>query len=208
MLSDNELDQLRAAIAEVETRTDAELVTVLASRADEYLYIPTLWAALIALFTPLLALLSPAWLDALDIFILQLIVFVVVATLLRLPWILARIIPRRVRNRRAANLARRAFLANGLHHTAAAMGLMIFVCEQEHYVEIIADRGIAERVEDARWAEIVDQFVTHVKSGEVYEGFSNTVRACGDILADVAPATSVKDELPNHLVVVDLDETF
>ena len=42
---------------------------VLANRADQYFYIPTLWAALVALLTPLAALLSGAWLDVWDVFV-------------------------------------------------------------------------------------------------------------------------------------------
>lgn len=204
MLDDAEQTELRRAIADVESRTDAELVTVLANRADNYYYIPTLWAALVALLTPLAAIFSPIWLDTLDVFLVQLLVFIVLAVLLRIPMIMVRIVPRRVREWRAGNLARREFLANGLHNTDNGMGLMIFVCQQEHYVEIIADQGIAAVVDNEQWAAIVETFVQHVKKRDVMKGFVLTVEACGEILARVAPATGKKDELPNHLVVVEL----
>ena len=52
LLSEHEQRQVAEAIARVEKTTDAELVTVLAARADDYAYIPLLWASLIALVVP------------------------------------------------------------------------------------------------------------------------------------------------------------
>ncbi|MFT7307031.1 MAG: putative membrane protein, partial [Candidatus Azotimanducaceae bacterium] len=47
LLSENEVKQVSNAIDKIEQETDAELVTVLAEQADDYQYIPTLWAALL-----------------------------------------------------------------------------------------------------------------------------------------------------------------
>ena len=52
LLSESELRQVAEAIERVERSTDAELVTVLAAQADDYHYIPLLWASLIALLLP------------------------------------------------------------------------------------------------------------------------------------------------------------
>ena len=52
LLTEHEQRQVAEAIARVEKTTDAELVTVLAARADDYAYIPLLWASLIALVVP------------------------------------------------------------------------------------------------------------------------------------------------------------
>ena len=49
LLTESQLEQVSDAISRVEQKTDAELVTVLAYQADSYHYIPTLWAAMVAL---------------------------------------------------------------------------------------------------------------------------------------------------------------
>ena len=49
MISEYERAQIAQAIAEVERHTDAELVTVLTARSDDYRYLPVLWAAACAL---------------------------------------------------------------------------------------------------------------------------------------------------------------
>ncbi len=195
------------AIEEVERRTDAELVTVLAPRADGYLYIPLLWAALLALIVPWALQLTPFWLGVRELLLAQVATFVVVALLLRLPPVLIRLVPRAVREWRASSLARRQFLEQGLHHTEGDTGVLIFVSEAEHYVEILADRGISRHVPDERWQAIVDAFTGRVREGRTLDGFLECVQACGALLAEFVPATHERNELPNRLVVLGREES-
>jgi putative membrane protein len=123
--------------------------------------------------------------------------------LLRIPAVLYVLVPKRVRYRRAANVARRQFLENNLHHTAAESGILIFVSEAERYVEIIADRGINKLVEPEHWQMLVDDFINAVKKGETFAGFEACLRGCGDVLIEKLPATHTRDELPNHLIVIE-----
>lgn len=202
LLTESEAQQIADAISSLEHKTDAELITVLAHQADEYHYIPSLWAALIALVSPGIVLFTPYWLEIEELLIIQLLVFVILALTLRLPPILRRIIPKKVKQWRASNLARRQFLENNLHHTKDETGLLIFVSETERYVEIIADRGISNRVTDDEWQTIVNDFTELVRKGKTAEGFLTTIEQCGEILIKHFPATSQKNELPNHLIII------
>ena len=202
LLTDQEQQQVAAAISHVESRTDAELVTVLASQADAYVYIPTLWAAGAALLAPWVLGFTPLWLEVGDVLLFQLLVFVVLALLLRFPPIMFRLVPKSVRYWRASNLARRQFLEQNLHHTTGDTGLLIFVAEAEHYVEILADRGISQHVPDERWESLVTAFVEHVKAGRTIDGFIECIEGCGELLIEHIPATEQKNELPNHLIVI------
>ncbi len=203
LLNPEQQAQVAAAIHEVEKHTDAELVTVLAPRADSYYFIPSLWAAMIALLTPVLLGLTPFWLSAMDLLMAQWLVFVVLALLFRVPTITLWMIPRWVARGRAALLARDQFIANNLHHTVGATGLLIFVSEAEHYVEIVADRGISQYVADSEWQAIVDAFTRRIKSGQVSEGFVECIDSCGALLQQYVPLSHEKNELPNHLVILD-----
>ena len=202
MLTEQQQQRVTEAISDVESRTDAELVTVLASQADAYVYIPTLWAAGAALLAPWLLGFTPLWLEVGDVLLIQLLVFIVLALLLRLPPIMFRLVPKSVRHWRASNLARRQFLEQNLHHTKGDTGLLIFVAEAEHYVEILADRGISQHVPDERWESIVEAFVGQVKAGRTIEGFIECIEACGELLVEHIPSTERKNELPNHLIVL------
>lgn len=203
MLTEAEQQQVADAIGAVERNTEAELVTVLARRADRYTYIPILYAAAIALLTPGVIALLPFWLGLWEVLFAQWSVFIVFALLLQWPPLLTRIIPQSIKRWRAANLARRQFLEQNLHHTHAHTGVLIFVSEIEHYVEIIADRGIDCHVEQAQWQSIVDTFTAQVKRGEIVQGFLQCVRDCGELLQRHVPATAQKNELPNRMIVLD-----
>lgn len=203
LLSEADRRDVAAAIAEVERYTDAELVTVLARRADSYHYIPALWAAAIALLVPAALAMTPLWLTLWDVLLVQWTVFVVLALLLRIPAVMFRLIPRSVRHWRAGNLARRQFLEQNLHHTRQQTGVLIFVSEAEHYVEIIADRGIDQFVDAQQWRTIVDQFTQAVRRGETRDGFLRCIRSCGELLQAHVPVTDQKNELPNHLILID-----
>ena len=85
LLNDAERERVRAAISELETRTDAELVTVLARRSGQYAHVLLLWAALFALASPPLFRLLPHWLEQDHVLFLQWVVFAVLALLFHIP---------------------------------------------------------------------------------------------------------------------------
>lgn len=203
LLTVDQKRQVASAIAAVEEHTDAELVMVLARRADDYHYIPTLWAAVIALVTPAIISLTPFWLSHWEMLLTQWIVFVALALILRIPPIMVRLIPKSVRYWRAANLARRQFMENNLHHTEGDTGVLIFVAEAEHYVEILADRGISQHISDERWQTIVNAFTAKVKAGRTLEGFLECIEVSGALLKQYAPATHDRNELPDHLIILE-----
>ena len=202
LFTEDELKQVADAIDKVEQHTDAELVTVLARQSDNYLYIPTLWAAVIALLIPLLMKFTPFWLSGDELLMLQWFNFIALALLFRVPGIMMSLVPKSVKHWRAANLARRQFLENNLHHTKGETGVLIFIAEAEQYVEIIADRGISEHVSNDQWQGIVNDLVGSIKRKQTLPGMLTCIETCGEKLKQHAPATESKNELPNHLVVL------
>ncbi|MBN8431163.1 MULTISPECIES: TPM domain-containing protein [Microbulbifer] len=202
MLNAQEKRKLADTIKEVESRTDAEVVTVLAGQSDNYLYISTLWAAFLALLIAPLMQFLPWWIEYQQAFTLQWILFIVLAVLFRWRPLTMKLVPKSVRFWRASNLARRQFLEHELHSTKDRLGLLIFVSQAEHYVEILADRGLAEQITNERWQEIVENFIHEVKKGKTGEAFVHCVEKCGELLEEAAPATTIKNELPNHLVLL------
>jgi len=123
---------------------------------------------------------------------------------LQIPALLRRVVPERVRHRRAAAMARIQFLAQNLHHTRGETGVLIFVSEFERYVEVLVDRGVARHIADSAWQGIVNEFTTRVKVGEVEAGFTGAIDRCGKLLAEhLPPDGDNPNELPNRLVVID-----
>jgi putative membrane protein len=202
MIRESYQRDLAESIRRVESNTDAEVVAVVARRADNYVYISTLWAAFLALLLAPLLQFAPFWLEAPEIFIVQWLIFIALALLFRWRPLMMWLIPKRVKYWRASNLARRQFLEQELHSTKGRLGLLIFVAEAEHYVELLADRGLAEHIADESWQEVVEEFIGKVKKGDTAAALIHCIERCGELLSEVAPVTEIKNELPNHLVLI------
>ena len=202
LLTQEQQRQVEEAVTRAELRTDAEIVTVLAPRADDYSYIPLLWASLIALVLPAVVHLLNSGLATYTLLMLQWACFVFLSLIFRIPAITTRLIPPRVRHWRASNLARRQFLEQKLHHTAGRTGVLIFVSEAERYVEILVDEGISRHLDDSDWGNIVSDFVRRVALGHTAEGFITCIDACAEVLAQHIPKTQTRNQLPNRLVML------
>ncbi|MDP5210645.1 TPM domain-containing protein [Microbulbifer sp. 2205BS26-8] len=202
MLSNSYQRQVVEAIKEVESHTDAVVIAVMAQKADNYLYISTLWAAFLALLlSPLLQFL-PWWINFQQAFMIQWIFFIALAILFHWRRITMKLVPRKIKYWSASNLARRQFLEQELYSTRNQLGLLIFVCEAEHYVEILADRGLAKQITNENWQTIVETFIREIKRGKAGEALLQCIALCGELLHDAAPASKVKDGLPNHLILL------
>ena len=209
MINDTQREQIRQAIVGVEKHTSGELVTVIARQSDAYTYIPLLWAALVSLVTPGLILaiipILGLWIeiDIYYIYFVQILVFVLLGFLLQWNPVKMRLVPKTVKQRRASRLAHEQFYRQGLHNTEKRTGVLIFVSEAEHFVEIIADSGINEKVEKDAWEKAVADFVSSIRAGQTADGFIAAINDCGDLLKQYFPPDNNKnDELTNHLIEI------
>jgi len=202
-ISEQDQRRISDAIQDIEARTNGELVTVIAQSSDDYQYIPLLWAALFALTIPGIFLFAEIeWFLEL-FYVYQLTIFVFSAIVLRLPFLRLILIPKAVRQRRAHRHAMEQFVLNNLPATKNSNGILLFVSVAEHYVEVIADKGINDLVPDGAWDRIVQDFTAHVKKGEIAEGFLAAVQDCGEFLIEYFPDDKDdKNDLPNHLIMV------
>jgi len=202
-LSDAEKQKITEAIRDVESQTSSELVTVIAEASDDYYYIPTLWATIIALFVPTLLYIVGLF-DGSDILIMaQLGSFIVLSLLFQWSGLKYKLIPKAVKYRRAARTAREQFFEQNLHLTQDRTGLLIFVSVGERYVEFLADAGINEKVAPEYWNIGVEGFLKSVKSGKAANGFVEAIKYCGTTLIEHFPATTDnKNELPDHLIEI------
>ena len=200
-LNDAEKAQLRDAIRQAEAKTSGEIVTVIARASGDYLYYPTLWAALLAILSPLLPIGLALSFAPLGIIELQLLVFALLALVFRWPPIKLRLVPRTVQRAYCARRAREQFLAQGLHTTHERTGVLLYVSVAERHVELLADAGIHARVPEGTWDGVVSKLTAQVQAGQVGEGFIEAVNAVGAQLAAHFPAAGANlNELPDRLI--------
>ena len=202
-LTDEDRQEIAAAIAEAERRTSGELVAVVAGAASGYRHIAILWPALIALLMPAVLLTVRPETGAWPLYLMQAGLFVVLALIAHLPPVRLALVPTSIKRRRASRLARKQFFELGLHLTRNRTGILIFVSVAEHYVEIIADQGIDALVPPGTWDRAVADFVAQVRAGRIGEGFLAAIAAVGEHLAEHFPrAADDIDELPNRLIEI------
>jgi putative membrane protein len=201
ILTDSEKQQLREAIHRAEAKTHGEIVTVIARASGNYFYYPTLWAAVLAILSPVLLLALPGSLGPLGIVELQLLVFVLLAIGLRWAPIKRRLVPRDQQRQYCARRAREQFLAQNLHTTRDRTGVLLFVSVFEQHVELLADAGIHARVPEGAWDVLIRQFTARIRNGQIGDGFVEAVNAIGTHLTTHFPADGTNpNELPDHLV--------
>lgn len=200
-LNNNGKGRVSEAIASAERKTSGEFVAVLAQASSDYLAFPVLWAAIAALVTPGAILISGAGFGLLATYAIQIAVFLIVGAFCLWPPVRIRLVPKSIRYARASRAAHEQFYLRDVHRTQESSGVLLFVSSAERYVEIIADEGIHTKVGEKRWQEIIDVFVSEVKSGRTAAGFENAVAAIGDAMAAHYPrASDDVNELPNRLV--------
>lgn len=199
----NDLDRqrIREATQQAELLTSGEIVTVITRQSDDYFFIPLLWAALLALFSlGLLHWITPEF-AAKHGYLTQMTLFFVLAITFQWQPLKMKLIPTPIKKQRASNKAHTQFHIQGVGNTKDKTGILIFVSVAEHYVEIIADQGIHQKLSSDVWQTIINNFVTLVKQGEIATGFETAIKSCGELLQQHFPVEP-KDvnELPNHLI--------
>ena len=94
-----------------------------------------------------------------------------------------------------------AFTEHGLHHTRDHTGILILISLLERRVQVLADRGINQKVAPGTWDEVVKILTAGLKSGQACDAFCKAIERCGDILAAHFPRRADDpDELPDRLV--------
>jgi putative membrane protein len=195
-LSDAERHQIEAAVAAAESRTAARFAAVIAHACDDYPAYPMLWAALIALIVGDVVALAWPVLATWWVVALQAALFVAADVLLHHKRLRYRMVPRRIKKMHAQKLARLEFAALLHDRTPGDVGLMLFIAEAERHVEILADRGIDERVDQAAWDQIITDFVAGCGADRVADALVSAIAACAAILERHFPATAAAPPSP------------
>lgn len=198
VMTPEQRDVLRDKIKAAEGRTSAEFVTVIANSAEPYLFIPTLFAAVVTLLISGVVLFfqEALGLTTIEFYVGQVIVFTGLALICRIPEIRYALVPKSIRHSRASRLARHMFLDLGMTETEDRNAVLFFVALGERYVEVIADVGLQQKLDDpAVWDRIILKFVEDIREGDVADGFNHAIDGCADVMATHFPN---RDDSPNR----------
>ncbi|HZP20941.1 MAG TPA: hypothetical protein VFB16_12130, partial [Bauldia sp.] len=194
--------RIRDAVAAAEKTTAGEIFTVVARSSDDYRFVPLFWATIVALLVPL-PLIFLTRIGVLDIYLIQLVVFLAAATVLSLPALRFPAVPGPMKKARAHAAAVEQFLAHGLHMTEARTGVLVFVSLAERYAEIVADAGIAAKVAQPVWDEAIAALTREIAAGRLADGLVAAIGRAGAVLAEhFPPRPRDRNELANDVVLI------
>lgn len=212
LLSEQDRQRIETAVKIAEARTAGEIVIVVNERSHEYerwralvtavvtvlvaFAIDHGWEHLVAWMPLVLGVLpydASAWLIP-----FQLAIAAVVWWVTGRAWLLRLLVPVSVRAAAVRNRAKQAFLDHGVTETRDRGGVLIFLSELEHQVQILADRGIHERLGVEAWQRHVRTITRAIREDRAGDGIVAVVQEIGEELATAFPARDDdENELPD-----------
>lgn len=203
VLGDAEATRVRDAIRAAESRTSGEILPVVVERSDPHPAAEWM-AALVFLLAGSAALLPHLpWRTPL-LFLLGQAAFAAAG------FGLARALPAFKRlfvfERRATEVADeqafQEFYGAGLQRTKAATGVLLFVSLLERRAVVMADEGIASKVDQGTWKQVDDLVLAGIRRGSLADGLVEGVARAGAILAEHFPIEpDDRNEIPDRLIV-------
>jgi len=99
----------------------------------------------------------------------------------------------------ARQRAEHAFARLRVWDTAANNGVLVYLLLADHRIEIVADRGVAARVDGAQWSEICARMERRLREGEAEKAAVEAVTAVSALLAAHFPGGGGerRNELPD-----------
>jgi putative membrane protein len=200
-LSREDHEAVSAAIRNAEQHTCGQIVCVLSHASSDYALVPVLLASVLALLTPWPLIHFTQW-SVERIFLVQIAVFIVAGLIFSWPSLHVALVPWPMRHAQAHRAALEQFVIRRIANTTNRCGILIFVSLAERYARIIADEGIAAKVNRAEWQAAIVALTGHMHDGRIAQGFIAAIDRCGAVLAAHAPPDGSPNVLPDRLYVI------
>lgn len=213
------LSEISNTVKQAESKTSGEIATAFIKESDNYafyelsfgLIMGFVYFSIIMIFSTQIELIITGmfWeykVDYLTAFtgystFLVIALFYLVSNI---PAIDRLIIPKKIRNRKVHQRALRYFSESSVYDTKDNTGILIFISLLEQRVELIADKGINEKIEQNEWDSIVNNIVTGIKNGDWVKRLSESIIKCGDLLEEHFPINADdKNELRDEIVMLE-----
>lgn len=100
------------------------------------------------------------------------------------------------------DMALKEFYRLGMDKTRDKTGVLVYILLSERKLQIVADKGINDRVENETWQKIADKIAERFKQGEYLDGVIDGLNEIGKILSQNFPVKpDDKNELSNEVEV-------
>lgn len=188
-------------IEQLESKSSAELVTVITKRSENYKY-QTLIFSLI--FTSIFSFWLIYFTDISELFLfqIQLICLIGINILFeKFDNLILLFLPKNYKKNLANEYAQKQFSNLRLNRTKTNQAIMFFVSLDEKYVQIITDITISKKIPNKYWEKIIEVFIQDIKQGEPSKGYIKAINSCSEILIKEFPIQkNDENELSNEVI--------
>ena len=202
--SDSDLQRIKRAVFNAESKISGEIVPVIVERSGRYL-IATYKGSLIGASLAFIVMIfldryvfttSSSTLFYDPVFIFMVVVAGGLAGALGATFVAPvkrLLISRDYLDSATRQRAETAFLEEEIFNTRQRTGIMLFISFFEHEVMVMADKGINSVVEQAQWDKIVSDMISDIRSGRIIDGLEKAISKCGEILLEKGFVKTVDD---------------
>lgn len=191
--SENDLNRIKAAVNEAESKISGEIVPVIVGKSGHYTIATYKAGIFIAALTFAVLIIFDRYVPSLSIYDRDpLLMFFVVAAAGTLGALAVHyidslkrlLIDQKHKDHATRQRAENAFLEEEVFSTRQRTGIMIFISFLEHEVIVMADSGISKVVEQKEWDKIVISLTDHIRRDKITEGLEGALKRCGEILLE------------------------
>lgn len=94
------------------------------------------------------------------------------------------------------DMAVKEFYRLGMDKTRDRTGVLIYILLSERKIQIVADKGINDKVENATWQKIAESIAENFKTGKYLDGIIKGLEQIGEVLTQHFP---IKPDDTNEL---------
>lgn len=221
-MDDGDIDAVRAAVADAESRTSGEIAIAITPESADYSFNElfasvTFGAAVFAAMLPfharIVAILDrvfwhlPSWYVPAFYGIASFASIALAFLFANIPALDRLVIPRRIRTESVYRRALRHFVESGIYATRERSGILIFVSIMEREVRILADSGISAHIDQAEWDRLASSLALGIRSKKAGHALVQAVQECGLMLERrFPPRADNPNELSDALVFLEARE--
>jgi putative membrane protein len=202
LLTSDEKELIDRAVKEAEASTGGEIVTAIIPESDDYALRELIAASAAALIAFIAMALFPSglnqladrlfWHDSpsllpLMMLTLSLAVGALAFWIVQIPALDRFIVGRQVMSEAVHRRALRYFIECGAGDTLDRTGVLLFISVLERRVELIADKGINDRVVPDSWDRIVSSLVRGIGERRTASAIVTAVQEIGMVLSEHVP---------------------
>ncbi len=189
--SESDLNRIKAAVHDAESKISGEIVPVIVGKSGHYSIANYKAGLLASSVVFILIVLFDRYVPAFAVYDpLMIFLFVLTAGALGAiaanysSWVKRMLLTQQHMDSATRQRAENAFLEEEVFNTKHRTGIMIFISFFEHEVIVMADSGISKVVEQKEWDKIVTILTENIRKDKIVDGLELALKRCGAILLE------------------------